>query len=500
MDVCGKRNNYGIIINCFQKGIQLMTKQKWNSLPITVKASLAYTICNIFQRCISFITLPLFTRLLSTEQYGQATVYSSWSGIIGLFITLNLAYGSFSTAMLKYEKDRDGYISSLQGVFTLLALGFFVIYLPLRYSLNQLFELPTKLVVLMIIDIVCQNTQMLWSGKQRFAYKYKSIVGLTVLSTVLGSIVAYLLVINSTEKGYARIFGYAIVNIVLGIIIYIIEAIKGKKLYNKEYWTYAFGFNIPLLVYYLSQYVFNQSDRIMISHMSGTDKAGIYGIAYNLAAVMGFVLSAINNSYVPWYYGKIKTKQMEDNRSVSSGIAFLMMLLFLSVIWFAPEFIIIMAGEKYTEAISVVPPIAVSMLLLFYTQLFVNVEFYFEEKKKLIWASVGAALINIVLNYIFIQVFGFVAAAYTTLISYVVFCYANYRAMKKVLAERGLEDVGYDYMKLIGIFLGLVILTIIGVMLYGVLWVRIAIAGTVFIVMIWKRNYLLHFYKEIKKK
>ena len=82
-------------------------KEKWNKIPLTVKVSTSYAICSILQKCLSFITLPLFTRLLTTEQYGQYTIYSSWQGILMLFLTLNLAYGSFQTAMVKFEDRRS---------------------------------------------------------------------------------------------------------------------------------------------------------------------------------------------------------------------------------------------------------------------------------------------------------------------------------------------------------------------------------------------------------
>ena len=86
-------------------------RDKFMSIPLTVRVSLAYAICSVLQRCMSFITLPLFTRLLTTEQYGEYTIYTSWYNIFSIFLTLNLAYGSFSTAMVKYEDRRDSYIS-----------------------------------------------------------------------------------------------------------------------------------------------------------------------------------------------------------------------------------------------------------------------------------------------------------------------------------------------------------------------------------------------------
>ena len=439
---------------------------KWKEIPAAVKASAAYAACSVLQRCLSFITMPLFTRLLTVEQYGQSTIYSSWSGILTIFITLNLAYGSFSTAMVKFENCRDEYISSVEGICLSLAVVFCLIYLPFRHMWNRLFELPTLFILLMVLEILCSTAVQLWSGKKRFEFRYKSVIAVTLLSSAVAPATAFLLVSCCAEKGYARIAGYAAANIVAGGILYIFNLLKGKKLYSAEFWKYAFGFNVPLLAYYISQIIFNQSDRIMISHICGTGKAAMYGVAYNLAMVLTFVLNAVNNSYIPWFYEKIKKGRQKENKTVSSMIAFLMAFLLLGVIWFAPEIIFIMAGEKYAEAVWAVPPVAMSLLLSFYTQLFTNIEFYFEEKKLLVAASVWAAILNIVLNALLIPRFGFVAAGYTTLASYVVFAVSNYLASKSVLKKRGVQEDGYDLRRLIVIFIVFSMLGALGAALY----------------------------------
>lgn len=480
-------------------GILKRIKSKWDKLPLTVKVSTAYAVCSILQKCLSIITLPLFTRLLTTEQYGQVTIYTSWHGILTIFLTLNLAYGSFSTAMVKYEEDREGYIASVQGICIALSVVFLVIYLPFHGLWNKLFELPTYLMTMMTVEILVFTALQLWSGKKRFEFKYKSVVAITLSVALLSPICQYLMVITHEQKGYARIVGMASVHIAVGTAFFLYNWYKGKHVFNKKYWKYALGFNIPLLAYYLSQIIFNQSDRIMISHMVGTDKAAIYGVAYNLAMILTFVLNAINNSYVPWYYGKIKKGEMQDNKSVSLAIAGLMALLLLGIIWFAPEIIRIMAGKKYAEAVYVVAPVAISLLLLFYAQLFINVEFFYEEKHKLVRASIGAAVANLVLNWIFIRMFGFVAAAYTTLVSYIIFVVYNYFTMKSTLKEREAPDNGFNYKGLIGLFIAFVAVAYLGVGMYRILIVRLVVCLAVLAVMIIKRDKIMGLYHMIKE-
>ena len=471
---------------------------KWQNMPLGIKVSTAYAVCSILQRCLSFITLPLFTRLLTTEQYGQLTIYSSWQGFLSIFLTLNLAYGTFSTAMIKFENDRDGYIASVEGICVFLSGIFLLIYLPLREFWNYWFQLPTRLILLMIVELLCSTSILFWSGKKRFEFKYVGVIAVTLLDSIISPIVAYFLVINSADKGYARIIGFAIVHICIGGAFFIFNAIRGKKLFDRTYWRYAFGFNIPLLAYYLSQVVFNQSDRIMISHMVGTDKAAIYGVAYSLAIVLTFVLNAINNSYVPWLYVKIKEKNLSANQKVSLGIAGFMAVILSGVIWLAPEVILIMAGKQYAEAMYVVPPVAISLLLLFYAQLSGNILFYFEKKDGLIKPSIYAAFINLILNWLFIRKFGYLAAAFTTLLSFAVFAFMLHVSAEYTLKENDITESVYDYKSLVILFAVFCGLSVVGAMLYDKMYIRLLVVMSLFVVLIIKRKAFLSFYKSAK--
>lgn len=466
---------------------------RFKDIPVEVRASVVYTLCSIVQNALSFITLPIFMRLLSKEQYGQYTIYASWSAMISIFVTLNLPYGSFSKAMVKYEDKRDSYISSAEGICLLLAGIFFVIYLPARTFWNRFLELPTTLVVVMILEILANTGILFWSGKKRFEYRYKEVIAVTLITSLLAPTLAYLLVMNTEEKGDARIIGYASVTILVGGIIFIMNACRGKRLYNKELWSYALQFNLPLIFYYLSQSIFNQSDRVMIGHYCGKDKAAAYGAAYTLSMVLTFVLNAINNSYVPWFYGKIKQNARRDNQKISAIIAILMAFLLLGVIWLAPEIILIMGGAKYMEAIWVVPPVAMSVLLLFYSQLFINVEFYYEKKKHLVLASVGSAVVNIVLNAWLIPIFGFVAAGYTTLASYVIFVAANYIAMVRTLKQKEIENDAYNMKLLLAIFAVFAGFTCVAVLLYKLLLIRYIFIGIVLITAFFMRKKIMEY-------
>ena len=471
---------------------------KFKHMPESAKASVAYVGCSILNRSMSFITLPLFTRLLTTEQYGQATIYSSWMILISVFVSLYLPYGTFAKAMIKFEDDRDGYIASANAVCLLLGCLFLLIYLPLADWLNGLFELPTYILCFMIVNIVTDNALQCWMAKERFAYKYKPVVKVTILTMLLSPLLAFVFVMSCDEKGYARIVGGALIGIIIGAYFWIKEYLKGKHLYTSKYWKYVFGFNIPLIPYYLAQMIYNQSDRIMISHLVGTDKAGIYGVAYNLALALGFVLSSINNSYVPWLYRQMKDGKWHRTREISFYIALFIVVLLMFVIIFTPEIILIMAGAAYYDAIWCVPPIAMSLLMTLYAQFFVNVEFYFEKKSYLVIGMMCSGITNVILNYLLIPMFGFVVAAYTTLLSFTMTVLINYFFYKKILVDKSVPNVMYDYKKLICLA-GTFFMAGLGIMLtYNYIMVRIIIAIVITIVMIYKKNIFIMHIKELR--
>lgn len=473
--------------------------KKWKELPVAVKASTTYTVCSVVQKCLSFVTLPLFTRLLTTEQYGQYTVYTSWSSIFTIIITLYLAFGCFNTAMVRFEEDRDRYIAAIQGLCTVLAGAFLVIYLPFRESWNRLFELPTTLVLLMVAEVLTTLSLSCWYGKLRFTFRYKPVALVTLLIAVISPLLAYILVTASPEKGYARILGYALVVVAFGGAVYIRNFFRGKAFYHKKYWRYALSFNVPLIPYYLSQVIFNQSDRIMISHYCGQDMAGIYGVACTLALVLNFVLNAINDSYVPWLYQKLKVGNISESPRVAAMIALLMAVLLLGVIALAPELIFLLAGEEYAQAVWAVGPVAMSVLLLFYSQLFINVQFYYEEKWLLVVASLGAALLNIVLNALLIPGFGFLAAAYTTLASYVVFAWANYAAMRRTLKKRNVTEKLFDIRGLLWILAAFFVLSFGAMLLYPYPVVRIVLAVLALAVMGLNSKRILQLLRKIRR-
>ena len=227
-----------------------LLKEKYNKIPIPAKASIWFVVCSILQKGISLITIPIFTRIMTTEQYGQYSTFISWYSIIIIFTSLNLYYGVYNNAMIKYKDHRDEYTSSMQGLTMLLTIIVYIVYLLFHRNINEFIDMTTLLVSLMFLKLLVAPSMEFWLVRNRFEYKYKMVVIITLAQTILGSVVGVIFVIISTDKSLARIASLVLIDSFFCIVIALLQYKRGKTLYNKEYCKYAISFNLPLLPHY----------------------------------------------------------------------------------------------------------------------------------------------------------------------------------------------------------------------------------------------------------
>lgn len=474
---------------------------RWEGLSLPVKASICFLICGFLQKGISLITTPIFTRLLSTSEYGIYSVYNSWMGIITIFTTLQLYSGVYMRGLVKYDNDRENFSSAIQGISCLIWLIFFAIYIVFHGFWNKLFNQSTLLMLTMFIMIWTSMSFNFWSARQRVDYKYKLLVRVTIFTSIakpMLSITAILLF--PKYKVEARILSLGIVELIAYTGFFLAQIRRSKTLFSRYYWKYALKFNIPLIPHYLSQIILNQCDRIMIERIEGNSAAGIYSLAYNISQIMLVFNTAILNSMNPWIYKSIKEKQIKRIGTVSYAVLILIASVNIFLILLAPECIAIFAPKEYYAAIYVIPPIAMSVYFIFMYSLFAAFEFYYEKTGFITIASVSGALLNIILNYILIPKFGFIAAGYTTLLCYIVYSIGHYLFMRKLCKNEFAKSKIYDVKKLGLITIVFVVLGSFVILYYDVRIIRYVEILVIVILIFAKRRYFIDILNGMQKK
>ena len=176
----------------------------YTDLPVMAKAALWFTVCSFAQQGISIITTPIYTRLLSTEDYGVWTIYQTWQSLLSVFVTLNLAGGGFNNAMLKFKDDQNGYVSSMTGLAFTLTAFWLVVFLIGKDIFTSLIGLPTIYLLVMFAEMFFRMVFSLWAGQQRFNYLYKPLLLVTLVSTILPQVISAIAVYWSTNQGRRR--------------------------------------------------------------------------------------------------------------------------------------------------------------------------------------------------------------------------------------------------------------------------------------------------------
>ena len=419
---------------------------RYRSLSVQVRAGIWFFICSMIQKGIGFITTPIYTRLMTTEQYGIVNVYQSWRDILSIFITFGLASSVYMKKMVELdsEQEKNKLTCSLQGLVTLLSLVFLAIYLLFLPFWNGIFKLPTPIVLTVFVSSLLTAAFDFWAARARINYRYRALVAVTLLTSLLKPIIAFIAITHTTETAFARIFSVTGVEIAFFSVLYFINFKSREKLYNKGYWKYAMIFVLPLIPHFLSQRVLSSSDRIMIESMVGKSETGIYGLANSIGAILSVVVTSCDGVLAPWVYSNIKNNQNNAIRQISLYVLILMSILSIGVIAIVPELTRFFAPAEYYDAIWTIPPLVLSVFFMMVYLFFIYYEYFFEETKKIMFATMGSAALNVGLNFIFIRAYGYTAAGYTTLFCYIVYTVFHYMVYRRTCRKHGITEMPYN--------------------------------------------------------
>ena len=469
---------------------------KYESFPVQMRASVWFLICGFLQRGISVITTPVFTRIMTTAEYGQYNVFSSWMSIITCFVSLNLYGGVYAQGLVKFEKTRPQFASAFQGLLFTLTCAWSVLYLVFQKPLNELLSVTTPQGLLMLVLIWTSSVFQLWAQEERANFKYKTLVIITLLFSAATPALGILFIFLSEDSVTARIFGMALSSVLLYAWMFAAQLKKGKLFFSKEIWIYALGLALPLIPHYLSQMILSGFDRIMISELVGDEKAGIYSLAYAISSIMIIFNTSLMSTVEPWVYRKIKEKELNRIAQISYPCFVMIALINLVLIIMAPEVIRIFAPSEYYEAIRVIPPLAMGVYFMFMYAFFAMFEFYYEKTKYISTATFIGAAANVILNYICIKLFGYVAAAYTTLLCYIIYVVMHYCFMKKVCREYLDNAKVYDLKILFVITAGFMAFSFGMMFLYEHLVLRYGVLVLILVIALIKRNQIMEFVKD----
>lgn len=404
-----------------------MSEKKYN----LTKALSWYTVGNILVKSINFITLRLFTSLMSTADYGVFGLYQSYLAIFEIAILLG---ASHTIKMVKYdsEVDYDRYVSSIIAIPIIgTIIGIITILIYSEFS-NVLLDLSVNIWFALIITSGLIAVVNIITAKLILDGRYKPFITYSFINTVVNITVSLLLcytIFKSHDTYWARIYGGIASN---AVSIFFLCFYMNYKRISLSYIKKGVLLGLPLLVHAIATQVLVQSDKIIINELASLSEVGIYSVAATIVIIPTTIMASIESSWSPWYFKELSERNYGEIRKRNNLIVVAYAVLIILFIFATPEIVRIIADKKYWDAIYILMPLSIATFAELVYLIPLNLELYY-KKNKVIWIyTTSVVVFNIIVDVAGIKLFGYLAAAYVTCLSRFLLFALHYIRSKKI--------------------------------------------------------------------
>lgn len=463
-----------------------------------LKAGIWYTISSFLIKSISFITTPIFTRILTKNEIGIFSVTTTWISILSVILSLNL-YDTVILAMYDYkdEKQFKEYLSTITILGTATSAIFYAVVIMFQTQFSKFIGIPIYALHLVMIYVIFYPCTLILLSKYRVEMKYGKAVGVSLISSISSAVISVICVCSWEDGLKGRFVGTYLPAIIINIILFFLLVLQGKS-FKLPYCKYALPLALPMVFHYLSGTVMSVSDRIMIQKMCSNEEVSLYTLAYTCAMFVDIIRNSLNSAWDPWVFERLNNGKENIIQKYTQYYLIFFIIICIDLMLFAPEILLILGGSDYIEAKYVIPPVILSYIFCMIYSLYSCLERYAKQQKWFAIFTFICAVVNLILNIIFIPIFGYLAAAYTTLISYILSSVLHYRHTRSI----GLSVI-YNNRSIMWTVIFSCLMTIVILMSYLNTLFRLMLIGCTFIgtilFIIFKREYLFFVYRQMKK-
>ena len=385
-----------------------------------LKNTVIITIGKICTQLITFFLLPVYTALLSTEEYGTVDLLNTLVSLFLPVITFQIEQALFrylvdnrnNEQKIKYTITTTLVTVTIQSVLYLLIFAIIAPFIHNQYK----YYLATNVIACIFSSIMLQISRGLGDNK-----KYALGSFITALTTVLLNV---LFIVVFKWGAYGMLTATLIGNIVCSLYIFFAKKVYkyiNIKLYSKELLKKLWKDSLPLIPNAISWWIFNSSDRIIVSSVLGIGDNGILSAAYKFSSVYITIYNIFNMTWTESASLHIDDK---DNNQFFSKIIDTTLRLFTAIcfgiIVCMPFIFPIMINEKFGQAYNQIPILMISSLFNVVVGLISVIYIAKKDTKAVAKTSVCSAIINVVVNLALIKFVGLYAASISTLAAYLI--------------------------------------------------------------------------------
>lgn len=404
---------------------------KYNTLK---RNTIIFTIGNMGSSLISFLLIPLFTKYLTTAEYGKIDFITMVISLLIPIITLN-----FIEALIRFGIDKEYKSNSVISTIIFSVLPIYAILLG-------------AILILIKMGIIGEMSLLYWAilfvvSIYQFLQQYTRVIEQLVtyaVSDILYTSIFSVLNILLIAKFRMGIQGYFISYIVAYLISTLFLIIKAKiyrevkiSLINKDYLLEFIKYSTPLIPNNLSWWIVNVSDRVLIKIFIGYSDLGIYSVANKIPQILNTFYGIF---FKAWQISSIKELGKEDTENfyeqIFKYISKAMFTVGICILVGTNVIFYIMIGDEFKDAINYVPILVLAIVFFTLSSFLGSIYTAYKKSKNVLKSTIISAIINIVINIIFMPKFGAIVACYSTLISYLFLFIYRYFDSKQFMKLR----------------------------------------------------------------
>lgn len=405
-----------------------------------------FALSGFVPKALSFFLVPLYTSVLTTAEYGVSDLITTTAMLLVPIFSLDI-----QDAAMRYALDKDcdnrsvfsvGFSTVLWGTFAVSAILLVVslFHIP-GFDAEYLFFTALMFFVTAgsnVFSLFCRGID------EVRAVAVSSIVNSVITLTCN---IVFLTVFRWGLTGYlmANTIGsaFAMVYMFVSARLYRYIDFKPDRGLRTEMYLYSF----PLIFSVVAWWVNSASDRYILSWICGVGVSGVYAVAYKIPSILSMFGNVFSQA---WSISAIKEFDPDDSDGFFGGtfglMSFAMSLACSAVMIFDIPLAWFLYANDFFEAWRFVPPLLMSVVFDVLCQFIGGIFTATKDTKTLSFTTISGALVNVVLNFALIPIFGAMGAAMATMLGYGGVLVARIIALRKHIQMRvSWRKVGFTY-------------------------------------------------------
>jgi len=370
------------------------------------------------------ITFPYVSRILLAEGTGRVAFATSIANYFIMLASLGIpTYGIRACAIARDDKDKLSKTAHelliIHSITTEVSLMMFLISIFLVPQFHQEKELLLLNAFSMLLNVV--GVSWLYSALEQYGY----ITVRSLIFKVISVVLMFMFVHNPDDY-----IIYGGITIVAAMGSNFLNFINLKKFIKfKKYDNYQFFIHLkPIFVFFAQAVaitIYTNLDTVMLGFMSGNKEVGYYNAAVKIKSILVSLITAIGPVLLPRLSYYIKEKEKDEFlRLVSKTFEFVILMAIPMTIYFvfhAKEGLIFLSGHDFIGATRAMQIITPTIFFIGLSNIFgIQILTPLGQEKKVLISVIAGAVVDLILNIIFIPRFGAAGAAFGTLMAEIV--------------------------------------------------------------------------------